>query len=416
MEVRTTCRSCDSGNLKMLLSFGEMPLADALVDGRSGHPEDRYGLTAVFCQDCCLVQILETVEPEILYGTDYPYYSSFSPYLLRHSADNANQLIATRHLNQDSLVVELASNDGYLLKNFQERGVPVLGIDPASGPARVAQEAGIRTVVAYFDKAMAEEMQRQGIQADVIIGNNVLAHVSDQNSFVGGIATLLKDDGVAVIEVPYVKDLIDQDEFDTIYHEHHCYFSVTALTALFHRHGLTLSDVEHYPIHGGSLRLFVTKNEPVSQAVKTYLLAEEQAGMQHLDYYRDFGQRAQLVRLELRRLLTGLKGAGKRISAYGAAAKGSTLLNFAGVGADLIDFVVDRNVYKQGLLMPGVHIPIREPEALVQEMPDYVLMLSWNFRDEILEQQAAYTRRGGSWIVPIPYPEVLAPAAAKAGV
>jgi len=415
MEIRTTCRSCESSDLETLLPFGEMPLSDALVDGRSDQPEARYGLTVVFCRACCLVQILETVPPEVLYGTDYPYYSSFSPYLLQHSADNARSLIASRYLNERSLVVELASNDGYLLKNFHQAGIPVLGIDPASGPAVEAQKAGIRTIVAYFGREMGEELRRQGLQADVVIGNNVLAHVADLNGFVAGIATLLKDDGVAVIEVPYVRDLIDHCEFDTIYHEHHCYFSITALLALFQRHGLKLSDVGHYPIHGGSLRLFVTHNEPVSDAVTTYLAEEQRAGLQRFDYYRDFAQRAQRVRTELRRLLRGLKGAGKRIGAYGAAAKGSTLLNFTGVGADVIDFVVDRNVHKQGMLMPGVHIPVREPEALVQEMPDYVLMLSWNFRDEILQQQAEYTRRGGLWIVPIPYPETLAPAAVKVG-
>ncbi len=385
-----------------------MPLADALTtDVDLANGEERYGLTVVFCSDCYLVQILETVDDEVLYGRNYPYYSSFSPALLKHSRVNALSLIETRHLGPQSLVIELASNDGYLLKNFKEKGIPVLGIDPAEGPAAEAVKIGVPTICDYFGTELAGRLQADGTQADVVIGNNVLAHVSDLNGFVGGIAKILKPGGVTVIEAPYLKDLIDRCEFDTIYHEHHCYFSVSALAKLFARHGLTLADVQHLPIHGGSLRLFVTHESMVSDAVKAYLADEENAGMKEFAYYGDFGQRVAAIKQRLVELLTDLKSRGHSIAAYGAAAKGATLLNYTGVDAGYLDFVVDRNVHKHGAYMPGVRVPVKDPGALLTEKPDYVLMLAWNFSDEILRQQEEYSRRGGRWIVPIPFPVVL---------
>ena len=408
MKVRTTCRSCESSDLGLVLDMGELPLENILPTPEEyAKGEDRYGLTVVFCRRCCLMQIKETVEAEVLFGADYPYYSSFSDYLLQHSRENALQLIERQKLSGASLVVELASNDGYLLKNFQEKGIPVLGIDPAPGPAAAAEKIGVPTLCEFFDSEMARRLRSEGKRADVIVANNVMAHIPDLNDFVEGMSILLKEDGICTVENPYVKDLIENCEFDTIYHEHQCYHSVTAVSQLFARHGLTLFDVEHLPIHGGSLRYYGGPNQEAGEAVKRYLAEEEAAGLTSFDYYRDFGQRVESIKTELIRLLRGLKAEGKRIAAYGAAAKGSTLTNYTGVDHELLDFVVDRNVHKQGLYMPGIGVPIRPVEALVEEMPDYVLILAWNFKDEILRQQAEYTGKGGQWIVPIPYPAVL---------
>jgi SAM-dependent methyltransferase len=407
-ETRKSCRSCDSPVLTRVLYLGEMPLADALLSrAQLDQPEARFPLTVAFCADCSLMQILETVSPEALYCRDYPYYSSFSDALVAHSRENALRLIDDRTLGPESLVVEVASNDGYMLKNFVERGVPVLGIDPAEGPAGVAREAGIPTLCTFFGRDLARHLRDEGKAADVIIANNVLAHVPDQNGLVEGFATLVKDDGVIVIEVPYVMDLVEHCEFDTIYHEHHCYFTVTALSALFRRHGLSLNHLERYPIHGGSLRLYLGRRNDVGDSVRERLRDESESGLTDASYYRDFGSRVSRIKDELVGMMRQLKMEGKRIAAYGAAAKGSTLLNYTGIGADLIDFVVDRNVHKQGLFMPGVHIPIRAPQALLEEKPDYTLLLTWNFKDEILRQQDEYRRAGGRFILPIPSPEVV---------
>jgi SAM-dependent methyltransferase len=311
-------------------------------------------------------------------------------------------------LGPESLVVEIASNDGYLLKNFKDAGVPVLGIDPAPDQARAAEEAGVETLQAFFGTELAGELRAAGRRADVIIANNVMAHVPDLNGFVEGMSILLADDGVATIENPYVRDLLSNCEFDTIYHEHFCYFSCTAVDTLMRRHGLYLNHVEHFAdLHGGTLRWWVGRSEQVSPQAKEYLAAEQASGLTGVDFYRDFGARVERTKDALVGLLRGLKGEGRSIAAYGAAAKGSTLLNYAGIGTGLIDFVVDRNVHKQGLCMPGVHLPIRDPAALLEVMPDYVLLLAWNFKDEIIDQQREYLDRGGRFIVPIPEPTVI---------
>jgi len=408
MAEITACRSCGAAGLEPVLDLGRTPLADRLVTqaGLAG-PEPRYPLAVAFCPACGLVQIRETVPPEVLFCEDYPYFSSFSDALLRHSRANALELIAERGLGPTSLAVELASNDGYLLKNYVEQGIPVLGIDPAEGPAREAEKIGVTTLQTFFTAALARQLADEGRRADVIHANNVLAHVADTNGFVAGIASLLKEEGVAVIEVPYVRDLIEHVEFDTIYHEHLCYFSVTALDHLFRRHGLYLNRVRRLAIHGGSLRLYVARRERVGESVRSLLAEERAAGVDRLDFYRDFATRVTGVKRGLLELLRGLKAQGKTLAAYGAAAKGATLINYIGIGPDLIDFVVDRNTFKQGRYMPGQHIPIYGPDHLLEARPDYVLLLAWNFAEEIRAQQAAYEAAGGRFIVPVPEPRVL---------
>ena len=402
------CRSCGSQNLSIFLSLGDLPLSDGLLEARQlVDNEPRYPLDVAFCSSCSLVQILETVPPEELFGADYPYFSSFTDTLLRHSEANVTERINERKLNGSSLVVELASNDGYLLQYYQAKGVPVLGIDPAPGPVAAARKKGIDTLEAFFGIALAKKLAAEGAQADVIHANNVLAHVADTNGFVAGIAALLKNDGVAVIECPYVKDLIEHGEFDTIYHEHLCYFSVTALSALFNRHGLYITRVVPLSIHGGSLRVFVEKKNAPEQSVRDYLATEKKLGLDRIDYYADFSNRVNQIRTELNGLLQGLKDRKARIVGYGAAAKGTIMLNYVGIGQETLDFVVDRNTHKQGRYIPGVRLPIAAPERVLAEQPDYVLILPWNFKDEIMAQQAEYRRRGGKFIVPVPRPTII---------
>ena len=307
----------------------------------------------------------------------------------------------------DLVVAYRAFCDGYLPKNFVEKGIPVLGIDPAEGPAAEAEKIGVTTMCTFFGVDLARGLADDGKQADVIIGNNVMAHVADTNGMVEGLHIALKDTGVVCIEAPYLKDLVEHCEFDTIYHEHLCYFSVHSVDKLFRRHGLYLNDVRHLSIHGGSLRYYFGKRENVGPAVKTMLAEEEQLGMDRHDYYAGFGQRVEQIRCEMQTILKQLKSQGKRIAAYGAAAKGAVMLNYVQAGADTIDFVVDRNIHKQGKFMPGVKIPILSPDRLLAEMPDHTVLLPWNFKDEILSQQAEYRQEGGKFIIPIPSPEIV---------
>jgi len=402
------CRSCGHTDLDTVLDLGTTALADRMLYKKQlDEPEPTFPLEVVFCPQCSLVQIMETVDPEVLFDEDYPYFSSFSNYLLEHSKKNVLELIARRGLDASSYVIELASNDGYLLKNYVDNGVPVLGIDPVPALCEAAENIGVPSRSEFFGLEVAKGLVAEGKQADIIHANNVLAHVADTNGFVAGIATLLKDDGMAVIEFPYVRDLIDHCEFDTIYHEHLCYFSVTAVDHLLRRHGLYLNDCWRLPIHGGSLRLFVEKKDAPLASVTELLAEERELGLDRLEYYREFSDRVETLKIDLLKMLTDLKADGKRLVAYGAAAKGSTMINYVGIGPDILDFVADKNVHKQGRYMPGQKIPIVAAEKIQAEQPDYVLLLPWNLETEILAQEQAFRDAGGRFIIPVPTPHIV---------
>jgi hypothetical protein len=408
----TNCRSCSGNELHIILDLGSQPIANALLDEEDlNQLEAEFALSVAFCPACALLQVTETVPADVLYRRQYPYFSSSSPALLQHSADHVEQLVSKHGLGPRSFVVEVASNDGYLLRNFVDRGIPCLGIDPADGPVGRANAAGVPTLHDFFGLQCAKKLTSQGKRADVVIANNVLAHVDNINDFVAGFSHLLKQTGVAVFEFAYAVDMIEHCEFDTIYHEHLFYHTLHGLTPLFNRHGLYLYDAERLPIHGGSLRLTVSRAPARSAALDALFAQEAALGVDKVSFYNDFAERVRVLRSSLAELLVSKKAEGKRIACYGAAAKGATLVNYLDLGEGFFEFVVDANSYKQGKYMPGQRIPIRHPEQLVAEQPDYVLLLVWNFAGEVMGQQAAYRERGGSFIIPVPEPCIIPPGA-----
>ena len=404
MRREEACRGCGGRGLATVLERGELPLANALLaQADLARPEPRFPLTLAFCPSCSLLQILETVDPEILFRR-YLYFSSFSDAMLAHARSEAADLAAREGLGPASLVVEIASNDGYLLRNFVERGIPVLGIEPAGNVAEVARERGVPTLPEFFGAELARRLAAEGRRADVVIANNVLAHVADLHGVARGIATILKPGGVAAIEFPWAGDMIASLEFDTIYHEHLCYFSLGACASVFARHGLVVEDAERHAIHGGSLRVLLRPAAAArpSGRVAELLAEERRRGMDRLDHYAGFARRVRALREALVGELRRRKARGERLAAYGASAKGSTLMNAFGIGADLVDFVADRSTVKRGLYTPGNRLPIVGPEALLERRPDAVLLLTWNFAEEIFRQQGAYLEGGGVFVVPVP--------------
>jgi hypothetical protein len=362
-----------------------------------------------FCPECALLQVTETIPADVLYRRDFPYFSSSSPALLKHSAEHVEALVCKYGLGSDSFVIEVASNDGYLLRNFVDRKIPCLGIDPADEPVARANAIGVSTVHDFFGSRRAENLASVGKLADVVIANNVVAHVGDINDFVAGFAHILKPTGVAVFEFAYALDMIEHCEFDTIYHEHLFYHTLHGLTPLFNRHGLYLNDVERLPIHGGSLRLTVSRTPARSEQLNALFAHEAALGINKVSFYNDFADRVRALRDSLSGLLVSKKAKGKRIACYGAAAKGATLVNYLNLGEGFFEFVADANPFKQGKYMPGQRIPICHPEHLVSEQPDYTLLLVWNFAGEVMRQQAAYREHGGSFIIPVPEPWIIPP-------
>lgn len=402
------CRICGGTTLTEVLNFGRVPLADRLVPvGTDPNEEPWFPLTVVFCSDCSLMQLRETVDPQVLFDRDYPYYSSVSSSWVRHCRDLTQELMTERRLGSDSCVLEIASNDGYLLQHYAAAGIPVLGIDPAPGPAATAEQRGIPTRVEFFGRESAASLRSEGILADVIHAHNVLAHVADLHDVVAGIALLLKPNGVGVVEIPWVRELIAGGQFDTIYHEHLCYFSVTAARHLFARHGLHLNRVRPLRSHGGSLRLYVSHQPQADASVGQLLDDEARRGMQTVRYYADFSQRVQSLQQALRQRLQARRAHGRTIWGYAAAAKGAMLLNTSGITRELVECVVDRNPHKQGRQMPGARIPIVGPDALDRNPPDDLLLLAWNLRREIIAQQQLFQDRGGRFLIPVPRFEIV---------
>jgi SAM-dependent methyltransferase len=405
------CRFCSGALEHTMVDLGMSPLCESYLRADElDRMEPFYPLRVWVCDRCLLVQLQEYVAPEQIF-TEYAYFSSYSAAWLRHAEDYVAMATERLALSPDSLVVELASNDGYLLQYFVRRGIPCLGIEPAANVAQAAEEKGVPTMVRFFGRELGEELASSGRRADLVVGNNVLAQVTDLNSFVAGIGRLLKPTGTATLEFPHLLRLIDENQFDTIYHEHFSYFSLLAAERILAAHELILFDVEELWTHGGSLRVYARPaadgSRPESPRVSDLRRREVAAGLDRPETYGRFEHRVRQTKRKLLSLLIGIKQDGKRIAGYGAPGKGNTLLNYCGIRTDFLDFTVDRNPYKHGRFLPGTHIPIHSPEHLDRARPDYIFILPWNLRDEILGQLAHAREWGARFIVPIPEPEIL---------
>ncbi|MBI2899902.1 MAG: class I SAM-dependent methyltransferase [Planctomycetes bacterium] len=401
-----SCLGCGATLPKPFLDLGTMPLANALVRPEdAAKPEPTHPLAVALCSSCRLVQLTHRVPPEELFA-DYPYFSAFSESFLAHARRMTDALCVRFSPRR---VLEIASNDGYLLQYFAQRGVSVLGVEPARNVARAAEERGVPTLTRFFGPdAVGEILERFG-PADLVIGNNVLAHVPAINGFLDATRRCLGPSGVAVFEFPHLLELLARIEFDTVYHEHVFYYSLSAVKTLAERAGLSLFDVEAHPVHGGSLRVFLSPSARDAEGRVSALLDRERAeGLRSPERYESFGRTVAALREALRSRLRERKDAGKRLAAYGAPAKGNVLLNYCGIGRDLLDFTVDRSPHKQGMFLPGSRLPVRPPAALLEEMPDCTLLLPWNLENEIVAQQREYLDRGGRFLVPIPYPREVA--------
>ncbi len=403
---QSQCRSCGTTLAHTFVDLGMSPLANSYIKPEQrSRMEPFYPLHVYVCPACLLVQLEQFSSPHDIFS-DYAYFSSFSDSWLAHAKRYVEMIVDRFQLGRDSKVVEIASNDGYLLQNFVARGVPVLGVEPAANVAEVAKQKGVNTTVAFFGEKTARNLEADGWGADLIIGNNVLAHVPDLNDFVKGLKVLLNPTGLITMEFPHLVKLMEQNQFDTIYHEHFSYFSFLAVEKVFARHGMTLFDVEELPTHGGSLRIYARhaqdSSKPIGARAQDLKAREEKAGFGRLDHYLSFGPQVEGTKRKLLSFLIAAKQEGKRVVGYGAPAKGNTLLNYCGVRTDFIDYTVDRSPHKQGHFLPGVHIPIHSPEKVRETRPDYLLILPWNLREEVMEQMAFICDWGGKFVVPIP--------------
>jgi hypothetical protein len=401
------CRFCGEALRDTVVDLGMSPLCESYVpEERRDAMEPFYPLHVWVCRSCFLVQLFVDVTAEHIFE-EYAYFSSFSSSWLKHAEDYVTMITERLGLGPQSHVMELASNDGYLLQYFVKRGIPCLGIEPAINVAKAATEKGVPTEVKFFN----EETARSLAKADLVLGNNVLAQIPDLNGFVAGIPLVLKPQGTVTIEFPHLQKLFDENQFDTIYHEHFCYFSLLSVEAIFAKHGLTIFDVEELWTHGGSLRIFARHtadtSRPVSERFKAVKQREIDAGYQKIETYTAFEHKARATKHKLLKLLINLKEQGKRVAGYGAPGKGNTLLNYCGIRTDLIAFTVDKNPYKQGKYLPGTHIPIFAPEKIEQEKPDYIVIMPWNFKDEIMAQLAHARSWGAKFIIAIPEATVL---------
>jgi SAM-dependent methyltransferase len=400
------CRFCGSKLEHIFVDLGVSPLVQSFLSSdQLNQMEPFYPLQVFVCGNCFLVQLHEFVAPENIFS-DYLYFASYSDTWLAHAKRYTDEMVRRFPISESSLVIEIASNDGYLLQYFAEKNIPVLGIEPAANVARVAAQKGISSVVKFFSSATARELLAAGKSADVLLGNNVLAHVPDINDFVAGMKILLKPHGVITMEFPHLMQLMEQNQFDTIYHEHFSYFSFLTVEKIFAAHGLTLFDVEELPTHGGSLRIFARHAEdstkPVGPRVTNLRTREESAGYARLETYSRFAEQVKETKRKLLEFLIRAKRNGKRIAAYGAAAKGNTLLNYCAIRTDFLDYTVDRSPYKQGMFLPGTRIPVYSPDQIKRTQPDYLLILPWNLKDEIIQQNAYIRDWGGQFVVPIP--------------
>ena len=406
------CRLCGTTLTQSFVDLGMSPLCESFRAADELDDMERYyPLHVHVCGSCFLVQLKEYVSPEAIFG-EYAYFSSYSTSWIAHAKAYCAMIERRLDLGPESLVIELASNDGYLLQHFLPAGVPVLGIEPAANVAKVAIGKGIETEVAFFGLQLAQALAAEGRSADLIVGNNVLAQVPDLNDFVAGMAWLIKPEGVITLEFPHLQRLIAENQFDTIYHEHFSYFSLVTIEALVARHGLKLIDVEELATHGGSLRVYLARTSsvrPISTRVAELLARERRAGFRDLATYASFGEQVKRTKRRLLAFLIEAKEAGKVICGYGAPGKGNTLLNYCGIGPDFIDFTVDRNPYKHGRFTPGMHIPIHPVEAIDDARPDYLLILPWNLKDEIAQQMRHVGDWGCRFVVPIPELTVIDP-------
>jgi SAM-dependent methyltransferase len=406
------CRFCSTPLSRTFADLGMSPIANAfLSESQLNKMEPFYPLHAYVCEACLLVQLEDFEAPEHIFNDQYAYFSSYSESWLDHARRYTESITARLGLNQDSFVVEIASNDGYLLQYFVKKGIQVLGIEPSGNVANAAKEKGIDTLVEFLTARSAREVVSKRGRADLVLGNNVLAHVPALNDFVEGLRILLSEHGVLTMEFPHLLCLIRENQFDTIYHEHFSYFSFLAAREIFARHGLRIFDVDRLPTHGGSLRIYATheasprwKEQP---AVAKLLAEERNAGIEDISSYSNFSEQVNKTKLDLLRFLIDIKRRGNKIVGYGAPAKGNTLLNFCGIRSDFLDYTVDRSLQKQGMFLPGTHIPIAAPDKIFETKPDYVLILPWNLRDEIVAQMSGISAWGGKFVVPIPEVRIL---------